>query len=86
MEEKKQGGFLQVIIFLQFISIVSCFGAIFQRIDENEDSSATVGFTKIFHQCSIDPNCNFAVKRNKNSDMEKRQNIDDNAKLFNVWR
>ena len=86
MAEKTKSKLLQAIIFSHFLVIVICFGYTFQRIDENDDNIATIGFTKIFHQCSLDSTCNFVVKPKKNSDLEKRQTIDDVATLYNVWK
>ena len=78
--------FLQVVIISRFLSPVSSFGYTFQRIDKNDDNSLIVDFTSIFHECSFESICNFVVKANKNSEMEKRQNVDDISTLLYIWK
>ena len=73
------------LTLLQFLSIVNCSGYTFQRIDKNDDMSMAVGFTRHFHECSIDYDCNFVVKRSPGFEFEKMHNVDDVTTFYSVW-
>ena len=65
--------------------MVKCSGYTFQRIDTNDELSIAVGFTMRFHECTFDSECNFVVRKDKGSELEKKCKIDDVSKYFNVW-
>ena len=77
---------LQFLTLLQLLSTVKCSVYTFRRIDKNDNISMAVGFTMIFQACIFDAGCNFIVKSNKYSDLEKMQNTDGGSKLHNVWK
>ena len=86
MVKSKRRSLFHSLTFLQVLSMVKCSGYTFQRDDRNNENSMVVGFTKHFHQCSIDTDCNFVVKRNKGSKFEKKHKIDDISNYYNVWK
>ena len=86
MEEGRRNNFLNLLTLLQILSIVNGSGDAFQRIDKNDEGNTVVGLTRFFHQCSIDSGCNFVVKKNEDSELEKLQNVDDVTKYYNVWK
>ena len=58
----------------------------FQRIDENDDGRMPIGFTMIFHECTLDFGCKFVVRRNSRSELEKIHTVEDGSKFYNVWK
>ena len=55
-------------------------------MNKNDDGNMPVGFTMIFHECIFDSGCNFVVKRNKDSELEKMHDIEEGSELYSVWK
>ena len=57
----------------------------FQRIDKHDAGIMPVGFTRHYHQCSINSECNYVVKKSQGSQFEKKHEIDDVNNYYHVW-
>ena len=85
MEESRRRNVFHSLTLLQVLSMANCSAYMFHRIDKNDNVSMVVGFTRHFHQCSIDSECNFVVKKSQGSKFEKKHQIDDVRNYYNVW-
>ena len=86
MGESRRRNIFHSLTLLHVLSMVECSGYTFQRIDKNYDVGMAVGFTRDFHQCSIDSECNFVVKRKAGSKLERMQNIEDASTFYTIWK
>ena len=84
--EARRRNMFHSFTLLHVLYMVECSGYTFQRIDKNYDIGMAVGFTRDFHQCSIDSECNFVVKRKAGSKLEKMHKIEDASTFYTIWK